>query len=115
MTLLKDAHFIIAFLVALCALVFSWNSMGRRVMNAVTGLQFLVGLILAGVLGAQHIPLSPLTMVHLLCALGLVIIYVLAKRLGDRPGGERIGLILGALGVILVFVTIALGLRSVVV
>jgi hypothetical protein len=112
MNLLIDTHFIVAFLVALCALVFSWNSMGRRVMNAVAGLQLLIGLILAGVLGARHTPLSPLTLVHLLCAVGVLVIYVLAKRLGDRPGGERIGLILGALGVILVFVTIALGLQS---
>ena len=83
--------------------------MGLRVMNAVAGLQLLIGLILAGMIGAKHIPLPPLAMVHILCAFGVLALYILAKRFGDRPGGRNMGLLLGALGMVLVFVTIAIG------
>ena len=112
MNILVETHLVIAFLVLLCAAVFSWNSMGRRVMSVIAGLQVLIGLVVAGVLGAKHIPLSPLSMVHLLCAVVLLAIYVLARRLGDRPGGERIGMVLGALGLVLVIVTIVLGWQT---
>ncbi|MHB8146250.1 MAG: hypothetical protein ACYDGM_03175 [Vulcanimicrobiaceae bacterium] len=111
MTFLLEAHWLLAFLVVFCAIIFSWNSMGRRVMSVVVGLQFLLGLIVAGVMGAAHETLSPAIFAHILCALGALIAYPLARRLGDRPGGAAIGMALGALGFVLVLGGFYLGLH----
>ncbi len=111
MTFLLEAHWLLAFLVVFCAIVFSWNSMGRRVMSVVVGLQFLAGIVVAGVMGAAHQTLPPVVFVHILCALGALVAYPLARRLGDRPGGGAIGMMLGTLGFVLVLVTFYLGLH----
>lgn len=111
MTILLEAHLVLAFLVAFCAIVFSWNSMGRSVMSALVGLQFLLGLAVAGMMGAAHEALPPIIFAHILCALGALIVYPLARRLGDRPGGAATGMALGGLGVVLVFLGFYLGLH----
>jgi len=111
MTFVLEAHLVLAFLVVFCAVVFSWNSMGRRVMSVVVGLQFLLGLVAAGMMGAAHETLSPVIFAHILCALGALIAYPLARRLGDRPGGGPTGMALGALGFVLVLVGFYLGLH----
>lgn len=108
---LLEIHIVVAFLVVLCALVFSWNDLGRRVVNAVAALQFLIGLILAGVMGAQHIPVPPNLIVHILCALLVLGAYGMAMRYGKRAGGARTALALSIVGFVLVFVTFYLGLH----
>ena len=101
-----DAHFIVAALVVLCALVFSWNTMGRRVMVAVTGLQFLVGLIVAGV----YHPTSTVIWFHMTGALAAMLAYIFARRLGERPGKEALAVGLSILGLLLVLGTFSLGI-----
>ena len=108
---LLEIHLVVAFLVVLCALVFSWNDLGRRVVNAVAALQFLLGLILAGVMGAQHVPMPPRLWVHLLSALLVLAAYGMAMRYGKRAGGARTALMLSIAGFVLVFVTFYLGLQ----
>ena len=108
---LLEIHFVVAFLVVLCAIVFSWNDLGRRVVNAVAGLQFLIGLILAGIMGSQHVPMPPNLWLHIFCALLVMASYGMAMRFGKRAGGARTALALSIVGFVLVFVTFYLGLH----
>lgn len=106
-----EIHLVLAFLAALCAVIFSWTPNGRRVVNAVVGLQFLVGLVVAGVLGANHQPLPPTVWLHLLIALAILACYGMAMRYGKRAGGARPALYLSILGLLLILVNIWLGAR----
>ena len=101
-----DAHFIVAALVILCALVFSWNTMGRRVMVAVTGLQFLVGLVVAGV----YHPAGSVIWFHIAGALAAMVAYIFARRIGERPGKEGLAIALSILGLLLALGTFSLGI-----
>ena len=87
--------------------------MGRRVMNAVVGLQVLVGLIVAGLMGAALGPQMASVGLHLLCGAGALVAYIFARRLGDRPGGARTGMMLGALGLVFILIGFYLGLHMV--
>jgi FtsH-binding integral membrane protein len=106
-----EIHLVLAFLAALCAVIFSWTPNGRRVVNAVVGLQFLMGLVVAGVLGANHQPLPPTVWLHLLIALAFLACYGMAMRYGRRAGGARPALYLSILGLLLILVNIWLGAR----
>ncbi|HTU71355.1 MAG TPA: hypothetical protein VMF11_13680 [Candidatus Baltobacteraceae bacterium] len=106
-----EIHLVLAFLVALCAVVFSWTANGRRVVNAVVGLQFLVGLVAAAMLGANHLPIPPAVWLHLLIALAILASYGIAMRTGKRAGGARTALLYSIAGVVLVFLNIWLGLH----
>ncbi|HUY11320.1 MAG TPA: hypothetical protein VMV73_03565 [Candidatus Dormibacteraeota bacterium] len=101
-----DAHFIVAWLVIICALVFSWTTLGRRVMVAVTGLQILVGLIVAAVL---HPP-NPLIALHILGAVAAMVAYIFARRTGEKPEQRVLSIVLSAVGVLLVAATFSVGL-----
>jgi hypothetical protein len=104
-------HLVLAFLAALCAVVFSWTSNGRRVVNAVVALQFLVGLVLAGVMGANHQTIPPQVWLHLLVALSALAAYGMAMRFGRRAGGARLALIFSVVGIALIVLNIVLGWR----
>jgi len=106
-----EIHLAVGFLVALCALIFSWNSMGRRVMNAVLGLQVLVGLVVAGTLGAAVMAFGGEVWAHILLALLAVVAYGMSRRIGDRAGGAGRGMALAIVGFVLVFATIYIGLH----
>ena len=101
-----EIHLVIAFLLALCAIIFSWNVMGRRVVNAVAALQFVVGLVAAGMLGKNA---PPAVWVHLLVALVILTSYGMAMRAGKRAGGATQALFFSIVGFVLVFVNIWLG------
>jgi hypothetical protein len=109
MEVLLEIHLVVAFLAALCALVFSWNAIGRRVVNAVVGLQFLVGLAVAGSMGAAHVALPPVVWLHLVIALLVLGAYGMAMRAGKRAGGATRALVLSIAGLVLIFVNIWLG------
>ncbi|HTA38580.1 MAG TPA: hypothetical protein VK760_05870 [Candidatus Acidoferrales bacterium] len=108
MSILATIHFVLAFLVLLCALVFSWNSRGRRVMNAVLGLQVLCGIVYAAPFVLQG-ALSPSIWAHVAGSLAALLAYGFARRLGDRPGGASTGLALSIVGLLCVSATIYLG------
>jgi len=110
-SIVTTIHFVLGFLVLLCALVFSWNALGRRVMNAVVGLQFLCGLALAGTFGMQHVPLPTGVWTHLGLAFVALLAYGMAMVFGKRPGGGRIALALSIAGLICVCGTVYLGLH----
>jgi len=111
MTVVLEIHLVLAFLAALCALVFSWTPGGRRVVNAVVALQFLVGVALAAVMGANHENLPPVLWLHLLIALAVLAAYGMAMRFGKRAGGSATALILSSIGLLLILVNILIGAR----
>ena len=111
-SILNTIHFVLAFLVLLCAVVFGWNSRGRRVVNAVLGLQFLCGLIYAGAYALQGIALPTAVWAHAGVTLAAMAAYGFARRLGDRPGGKLTGLLLSIAGLLCVALALYLGLRA---
>ena len=111
MGLLLETHYVVAFLVVLCAIVFSWSSLGRRVVNAVAVLQLIVGIALAGVMGSSRMPLPQTIWVHILSAVVVLGCYGMAMRYGRQAGGARAALAFSAFGLIFTCVTFYLGLH----
>lgn len=109
MKVVLEIHLVVAFLLALCAIIFSWNVQGRRVVNAVAALQFLVGIVAAGMLGASHVPLPPQIWLHILAAVLILACYGLAMRFGKRAGGSSTALAFSVAGLLLVLYNIYLG------
>jgi hypothetical protein len=109
MPVIVEIHLVLAFLSALCGVIFSWTPNGRRVVNAVVALQFVVGLVVAGVMAATHVPLPSLVWLHLLVAIAIMACYGMAIRTGKRAGGLRPSMYLALLGLVLIIVNIALG------
>ncbi len=109
MSVVLEIHLVVAFLLALCAIIFSWNEQGRRVVNAVAGLQFLVGVVLAGMFGASHTPLPPQVWLHIIAAVLILACYGVAMRFGKRAGGSGTALAFSVAGLILVLYNIYLG------
>jgi hypothetical protein len=111
-SIVHTIHFVLAFLVVLCAAVFSWNSRGRRVINAVLGLQALCGIALAASYPLQHASMPQTVWLHAAATLGALLAYGFARRLGDRPGGGTTGLALSIAGLLCICATIYLGLHA---
>lgn len=109
MKVVLEIHLVVAFLLVLCALIFSWNVPGRRVVNAVAVLQFLVGLVLAGMIGAAHQAMPPQVFIHIVIALLIMGCYGMAMRFGKRAGGGTTALALSVLGLLLVLWNVYLG------
>lgn len=109
MKIVLEIHLVLAFLLALCALIFSWNVPGRRVVNAVAVLQFLAGLAIAAMMGAAHEALPPQVWLHLIIALLIMAAYGMAMRFGKRAGASRLALTFSVVGLVLVLVNIYLG------
>ncbi|MGZ3497514.1 MAG: hypothetical protein ACXWNK_13810 [Vulcanimicrobiaceae bacterium] len=112
MNIVLEIHLVVAFLVLLLALFIGWVQNGRRVMVAVLGLQVLIGLIAAGMLGASHVALPPAVWSHILGGLLAMFAYIFARRIADRGKGG-IALALSAVGLLLILSTILLGLHLV--
>ncbi|MBV8116405.1 MAG: hypothetical protein JOZ01_00425, partial [Candidatus Eremiobacteraeota bacterium] len=93
----------------LCAIIFSWNAQGRRVVNAVAALQFIVGLVAAGMLGSSHVPLPPQIWLHIIAALLILACYGLAMRFGKRAGGSGAAMAFSVAGLLLVLYNIYVG------
>lgn len=111
MNVLIEIHEVVAFLALLCAIIFSWTATGRRVVNAVVALQFLLGIALAAVMGANHAELPPLIWVHMLVAIAILGCYGMAMRFGKRAGGASLALVLSIAGLVLVALNVWLGLH----
>lgn len=109
MSVLLEIHLVVAFLTALCALIFTWNPQGRRVVNAVAGLQVLTGIVLAAVMGMNHVDMPSSVWMHLINAVVIMALYGLAIRYDKRAGGGHWGLILGLAGFAFVLLNIAFG------
>lgn len=110
LSVLLSTHWVVAFLVGLCALIFSWNPGGRRVVNAVAALQLLIGIAVAAYMGMNHIPLPMMVYAHIVGAVLIMACYGLAMREGKRAGGGTRALVLSILGLIFVVLNIAGGI-----
>jgi len=106
-----EIHLVIAFLAVLCAVVFSWTPLGRRVVNAVVALQFLVGLSAAGIMGASHVALPPPIWGHLLIAVLALACYGMAMRFGKQAGGATRALLFSIAGLVLIVLNVVMGWR----
>lgn len=109
MSVVLEIHLVVAFLLALCAIIFSWNAPGRRVVNAIAALQFLIGLVVAGMFGASHTPLPPQVWLHIIAAILILGCYGLAMRFGKRAGGSGTAMAFSLAGLLLVLFNIYLG------
>jgi hypothetical protein len=109
MKVLLEVHLVVAFLLALSALIFSWNAAGRRVVNAVAALQFIVGIAVAGMMGAAHQPLPPQIWIHIVVGVLILACYGLAMRFSKRAGGSTRALGFSVAGLVLVLWNIYLG------
>ncbi|MDQ2872169.1 MAG: hypothetical protein M3R35_03455 [Candidatus Eremiobacteraeota bacterium] len=110
MAILLEIHLVVAYLVVLLAVFIGWVQMGRRVMVAIIGLQILIGIIIAGMLGASHQPLPPAIWSHILGALVAMFAYVAARRIADR-GNTAGAIALSAVGLIVIIGTAWLGMH----
>lgn len=110
MTTVLEIHLVVAYLVALLALFVGWVQIGRRVMVGIIGLQVLLGLIAAGIAGANHLTLPKTLAFHIVAALVAMAFYIVARRVGDR-GAKTNALIFSALGFLTVVLTIVIGLK----
>jgi hypothetical protein len=110
LSVLLITHRVVAFLVGLCALIFSWNPGGRRVVNAVAGLQLLIGIVLAAYMGIAHVPLPAMIYAHIVAAIAIMACYGFAMREGKRAGGGTRALVLSLLGLVFIVLNIVGGL-----
>ncbi len=104
-------HWGFAFLVILCALVLGWVQLGRRVMVALIGVQVLIGVVYAGIVGAALAGKTALISLHIVGALVATAAYVAGRRLGERTGvSAAIPVALSALGLLVLLGTGYIGL-----
>jgi hypothetical protein len=104
-------HWSVAFLILLSALLLGWVQLGRRVMVALIGLQVLIGIVYAAVLGAALATKGAILGVHIVGALLAMAAYMVGRRLGERGGSRFVPLALSAVGLIVLFATAYLGLK----
>jgi hypothetical protein len=110
-TTVDTIHWVFAFLVLLTAVTMGWMQIGQRVMVAVIGIQVLIGIVLAAVLGAGIGGLGARVAEHVLGALLAMGAYIAARRLGERGASRGVQLALAALGLLLLIGTVYVGLK----
>ena len=108
---LVDVHFVFAFMVALCAVVFSWTPLGRRVAAVVLTLGLLTGLGLILRHSILHEPVQALTALHAFESFLALVFYASAVVADTRGANRWIGTALGLLGALTVLWILATGLR----
>lgn len=104
-------HWSVAFLILLSALLLGWVQLGRRVMVALIGLQVLIGIVYAAVLGAALATKGAILGVHIVGALLAMAAYMVGRRLAERGGSRLVPLALSAVALIVLFATAYLGLK----
>lgn len=105
---IEQIHLGFAFLVLLCALLLGWVQLGRRVMIALVGVQFLIGMIYAALLGKAT---PPDVLWHVLGAVLATVAYVAGRRLGDRSTSPAVPIALSLLGLLLLIGTAYVGVH----
>jgi len=104
-------HWIFAFLVLLCAVTMGWMRVGQRVMMTVIGIQVLIGIVFAAMLGAGLAAVGPRIAEHIAGALLAMGAYMAARRLGAKGASRGLVLLLAAIGLLLLIGTAYLGLK----
>src|SRR5665213_1599640 len=104
-------HWVFAFLVLLTAVTMGWVQMGQRVMVTVIGVQVLIGIVYAAMLGPALSSVGARLGEHILGALLAMGAYIVARRLGMRGASRAVQLAVAAVGLLLVIGTAYLGLK----
>ena len=104
-------HWVFAFLVLLTAVTMGWVQLGQRVMVTLIGIQVLIGIVYAAMLGAALASAGALIGEHILGALLAMGAYIVARR--SSPGGASrpVQFVLAAAGLLLLVGTAYLGLK----
>lgn len=105
-------HLVFAFFVLLCALLLGWVQMGRGVMNVIIGIQILIGVVFAAVVGASIAAKGEMLAAHVACALAALAAYIVGRRLGQRAGSQAGAVVLSGVGFVLICATAYLGLKT---
>ena len=110
MNIILEIHLGFAFFVFLVALFIGWVQLGRRVLVTVIGIQILLGLIVAGVAGASHLPLPGMIWLHIVAALLAMGTYIAARRMLDASPKNLVpAIVLSFIGLVLIAFTIWYG------
>ncbi|MDQ2991620.1 MAG: hypothetical protein M3R30_02215 [Candidatus Eremiobacteraeota bacterium] len=110
-TTVDTVHWVFAFLVLLCAVTMGWMQLGQRVMVAVIGIQVLIGIVLAVVLGAGIGGLGARVAEHIVGALLAMGAYIAARRAAQSGVSRPLQLTIAAVGLLLLIGTAYLGLK----
>lgn len=110
LTLIDTIHWAFAFLIILFALLLGWMQLGRRVMLALVGIQFLIGIAYLGMLGAGAAALGSRLWLHVIGWLLATAAYAIGSRIGRTSASKVVPILLSAIGLILLVVTAYLGL-----
>jgi len=110
-SIVDAVHLSLAFLIVLCAVVLGWVQLGQRLMTVFIGLQVLVGIIYAAVLGGALKTVGGHIFEHILGALLAMAAYIAARRLGANTTSRTVPIVLAAIGLLLVLLTAYLGLK----
>ena len=111
LSIVDAIHLSLAFLIILCAVVLGWIQLGQRLMTALIGLQVLVGVIYATVLGGALKTIGGHIGEHILGALLAMTAYIAARRFGANTTSRIVPIVLAAIGLLLVLLTAYLGLK----
>ena len=109
-TVVDIIHWSFAVLVLLCAFALGWNQLGRRVMLALVGIQFLLGLVYLGMIGAGAAALGGRLWMHILGWLLATIAYALGSRAGRSSQSKVVPALFSFIGLVLLLTTAWVGL-----
>lgn len=110
LTVIDTIHWSFAFLLILCAALLGWVQLGRRLMVALFGIQFVIGVVYLGMLGAGVAALGGRLWLHILGWLLAMSAYIVGRRLGEGTRNRTVPIVLSALGLVLLLLTGYLGL-----
>jgi len=110
-TTVDTIHWVFAFLVLLTAVTMGWVQIGQRVMVTVIGIQVLIGIVFAVMLGPAIGGLGARVGEHILGALLAMGAYILARRSSQRGASRAVQLLIAAAGLLLLVGTAYLGLK----
>jgi len=104
-------HWVFAFLVLLAAVTMGWVQLGQRLMVALIGIQVLIGIVYAAMLGTALAGAGARIGEHILGALLAMGAYIVARRASTRVPSRPVQLGLAAAGLLLLIGTAYLGLK----
>jgi uncharacterized membrane protein YccC len=110
-TTVDTIHWVFAFLVLLAAVTMGWMQVGQRLMVALIGVQVVIGIVFAAMLGPGIGGMGARVGEHILGALLAMGAYIAARRLSERGASRGVQLALAAVGLLLLIGTAYLGLK----
>ncbi len=110
LTVVDTIHWSFAFLILLCAFTLGWIQLGRRVMLALVGIQFIIGIVYLGLIGTGAAALGGRLWMHILGWLLATVAYALGSRAGRSSSSKAVPILLSLIGLVLLLTTAWVGL-----